>query len=89
VGLCDDCLLEVRGWGDILRPVLLPMSEKVIEADKEIDHLLLYGKERFRCGNCSLNFIEKLKKGEDGVVIKNLDALDRIENELKKYLKLK
>ena len=86
VGFCDDCLLKTLGRKDMLRPELLLMSEKVVEADSEISYLLLY-KECFRCGNCAFEFIKKLRAGEDGVIIKNPKALDRLEEELKKYLK--
>jgi hypothetical protein len=47
---------------------------------------LLFTKEHFRCGNCAFEFIKDLKSGEYEVIVKNLEALDRLEKELKKYL---
>jgi hypothetical protein len=52
------------------------MSDKKTEADKET-------KENFRCGNCSFWLVEELRNGKSSIIVRNLEALDRLEKELK------
>ncbi|CAG8843594.1 17078_t:CDS:2, partial [Gigaspora margarita] len=79
VGFCDNCLLEVVGRKDLLRPELLVMKDKVLEVDKEIN----FEKEIFRCKKCAAIFIKDLERGEDGNNVKNPEVLVEVSENLR------
>ena len=81
VGFCDNCLSEVAGRKELLRPELLVMKDKVLEVNKKVN----FKKEIFRCKKCAVIFIKDLERGEYGNNVKNPEVLGRLEKEVRKY----
>jgi hypothetical protein len=80
VGICAGCLFISRmiGRKDIVKPERLWMNDREAEVNKEV-------KGNFRCRNCSFWFIKELRDGKTSVFVENPEALDRLEEGLRKY----